>query len=383
MTVFSKREALLHHYVPEFLPHREKELAELEKWFRPLLSEDVNVKVHVYGPMGTGKTVLCNRLGVYLVSEAEKRNIKLKFVNINLAYTPKPYHFMSLLMEKVVGSPGLGVSPEEMLMNIVEKICKEDLKLVIVLDEVDTYIMERRNPKILYMLPRVHELDPRAAGRISLIYVSRRLNWLSRLDEATLDTLGRTAAVKLDKYGIREIEDILSYRVEEAFKPGVVPPEIVEFTAQISYSCGGIRYALELLLGAGTIADSEGSSDVKAEYVRRVHAGIPKGTNGAIYLDELSLHKQLLLKAVMGSLRSGRSAYVTFEEAYHLYEVECELIEEEAENMDTIRSFVEDLRSSGYILVKRREEDILLGMEYPFDRLYEVLVKTMEEARKQ
>ena len=316
-------------------------------------------------------------------SEAEKRNIKLKFVNINLAYTPKPYHFISLLMEKVVGSPGLGVSPEEMLINIVEKICKEDLKLVIVLDEVDTYIMERRNPKILYMLPRVHELDPRAAGRISLIYVSRRLNWLSRLDEATLDTLGRTAAVKLDKYGIREIEDILSYRVEEAFKPGVVPPEIVEFTAQISYSWGGIRYALELLLGAGTIADSEGSSDVKAEYVRRVHAGIPKGTNGAIYLDELSLHKQLLLKAVMGSLRSGRSAYVTFEEAYHLYEVECELIEEEAENMDTIRSFVEDLRSSGYILVKRREEDILLGMEYPFDRLYEVLVKTMEEARKQ
>jgi len=383
LAVFSKREALLHHYVPEFLPHREKELAELEKWFRPLLSEDVNVKVHVYGPMGTGKTVLCNRLGVYLISEAEKRNIKLKFVNINLAYTPKPYHFMSLLMEKVVGSPGLGVSPEEMLINIVEKICKEDLKLVIVLDEVDTYIMERRNPKILYMLPRVHELDPRAAGRISLIYVSRRLNWLSRLDEATLDTLGRTAAVKLDKYGIREIEDILSYRVEEAFKPGVVPPEIVEFTAQISYSWGGIRYALELLLGAGTIADSEGSSDVKAEYVRRVHAGIPKGTNGAIYLDELSLHKQLLLKAVMGSLRSGRSAYVTFEEAYHLYEVECELIEEEAENMDTIRSFVEDLRSSGYILVKRREEDILLGMEYPFDRLYEVLVKTMEEARKQ
>ena len=72
--------------------------------------------------MGTGKTVLCNRLGVYLISEAEKRNIKLKFVNINLAYTPKPYHFMSLLMEKVVGSPGLGVSPEEMLMNIVEKI---------------------------------------------------------------------------------------------------------------------------------------------------------------------------------------------------------------------------------------------------------------------
>jgi len=240
LSVFRKREALLHHYVPDFLPHRQEELERLKKWFEPVLSEKVNMKVHIYGPMGTGKTVLCNRLGRYLVDEAERRGVNLKFININLAYTPKPYYVMSSLMEKVVGNPGLGLGPEEMLINVVNKICSEDMKLVVALDEVDTYIMEKRDPKILYMLPRVYELDPRAAGRISLIYISRSLKWLDRLDEATLDTLGRTAAVKLEKYGPEEIEDILNYRVEEAFKPAAVPPEIVEFTAQISYECGGI-----------------------------------------------------------------------------------------------------------------------------------------------
>jgi len=377
LSVFRKREALLHHYVPETLPHRERELAELKRWFEPILSDNVNVKVHVYGPIGTGKTVLCNRLGKHLVDEGERRGVNLKFVNINLAYTPKPYYVMSSLMEKVVGNPGLGLGPEEMLINVVKKICSEDMKLVIALDEVDTYIMEKRDPKILYMLPRVHELDPRAAGRISLIYISRSLKWLDRLDKATLDTLGRAAGVKLKKYGLREIEDILSYRVKEAFQPAAVPSEIIEFTAQISYRCGGIRYALELLLGAGVIADSEGSSTVKADYVRRVHAGIPKGANGAIYPDELSIHKQLLLKAVMEGLRSGGSPYLTFEEAYSLYAVQCELQDKEAEDKETIQSYLQDLSSEGYVLLKRRGSEILIGMEYPFDRLHEVLEKAL------
>ena len=380
MSVFRKREALLHHYVPETLPHRERELAELKRWFEPILSDNVNVKVHVYGPMGTGKTVLCNRLGRHLVDEAERRGVKLKFIHVNMAYTPKPYHVMSILMERVTGNPGLGLSPEDMLINVVKEIYKEDLRLVIALDEVDTYIMEKRDPKILYMLPRVHELDPRAAGRISLIYISRSLKWLDRLDEATLDTLGRAAGVKLEKYGLGEIEDILSYRVEEAFRPDAVPSEIIEFTAQISYRCGGIRYALELLLGAGMIADSEGSSTIKADHVRRVHAGIPKGANGAIYPDELSIHKQLLLKAIIEGLRSGETPYLTFEEAYSLYAVECESQDKEAEDKETIQSYLQDLLSEGYILLKKRGSEILIGMEYPFDRLYEVLERALEKS---
>lgn len=34
--VFGKREALLHHYVPDFLPHRWEELERLKRWFKPI-----------------------------------------------------------------------------------------------------------------------------------------------------------------------------------------------------------------------------------------------------------------------------------------------------------------------------------------------------------
>ncbi len=64
--------------------------------------------------MGTGKTVLCNRLERYLMDKVKRRGVNLNFVNINLAYTLSPHYVMSSLMEKVVGNPGLGLGPEEM-----------------------------------------------------------------------------------------------------------------------------------------------------------------------------------------------------------------------------------------------------------------------------
>jgi len=378
--VFKNRRALLHDYTPERLPHRERELADLKRRFKPVIHEDVNVKIHVYGRIGTGKTVLCNRLGVDLTREAAEKGKRLKYVNINLAYTPKPYHVMSQLMEKVTGLSGQGLSPEDALLNTVKALVEEDCKLVLALDEVDTYINEGRDPKILYMLPRVHELKPEAAGRISLIYISRSLEWMRRLDAATLDTLGRAAAIHLEKYSLKEVRDITEYRAEEAFLPGAVPEEIIEFISQISMNYGGVRYALELLLEAGGLAEAEGASTVKAEHVRRVHYSIPKGVNGAFYPSELSLHKQLLLKAIMEGLKATGNPYLTLEDVYSSYRVTCEWNMREPEDEQTIRSYLKDLSLDGYILINRRNGEVYIGMEYPFERLAEIIEETLREA---
>ena len=87
--IFKDKRVLLHDYTPSRLPHRERELKELQRHFEAVLNEDINVKIHVYGKIGTGKTVLCNRLGEDLGREAKKAGKKLKYININLAYTPK------------------------------------------------------------------------------------------------------------------------------------------------------------------------------------------------------------------------------------------------------------------------------------------------------
>jgi cell division control protein 6 len=380
--VFKSRRVLLHDYTPSRLPHRERELKELKNYFDPVLREDVNMKVHVHGSIGAGKTVLCRRLGRYLEDKAAEMGKKLKCVHINLAYTPKPYHVMTKLMDQVsfVESSRSGLSPEEMLAIVAKALSREDYKLVLTLDEVDTYISEGRDPSILYMLPRVHELYPDSACRVSLIYVSRSLDWLRRLDKATLDTLGRVSAVHLGEYGLPEVRDIVGYRAAEAFQPGAVSEDVIDFIARTSVGYGGVRYALELLLEAGGQTEMDLAKMVKAEHVRRAHSLIPKGANGAYYPGELSLHKQLFLKGIIDVLQSRTEPYLSLDEGYSEYRSACEEYDREAEDKHKIQTYLNDLAADGYILLIKGDDGTLVGTEFPVERLAKVLKESLKQA---
>ena len=374
-SVFIDRETLLHDYVPARLPHRERELKRLKHYFEPVISgEAASVKVHLVGGVGTGKTLLCRKVGGIVARESGGR---VKFAYVNLAYAHRPYHAMAEVHRQVLGVPAAGLSPEEMLRNILDYLVAEDASLLVALDEVDAYIAEGRSQRILYMLPRAYELEPKAAGRISLIYASRSLDWLKRLDEATLDTIGRTSAIHLSAYGFEQVRDIVAYRAELAFKPGALDEELIDFVAQISMPYGGVRYALELLLEAGTLADYEGSKSVRAGHVRSAHASIPKGANGALCPEELSLHKQALLKAIYDALNAYGSAYLPVEEAYSLYKVVCEQLNVEPEGEEEARAHIEALSRDGYIMLRAGA----IAVEYPYERTLQIIERLLKKAK--
>ncbi len=75
--VFRDKRVLLHDYTPPRLPHRERELEHIKTSFEPVLCEDLNVKIHVYGKVGIGKNVLYNKLGEELEREAAKAGKRL------------------------------------------------------------------------------------------------------------------------------------------------------------------------------------------------------------------------------------------------------------------------------------------------------------------
>jgi Cdc6-like AAA superfamily ATPase len=288
---------------------------------------------------------------------------------------------MTKLMDQVsfVESSRSGLSPEEVLAIVARSLSREDYKLVLTLDEVDTYINEGRDPNILYMLPRVHELYPDSACRVSLIYVSRSLDWMRKLDKATLDTLGRVSAVHLGEYGLAEVRDIVGYRAAEAFQLGAVSEDVTDFIARTSVDYGGVRYALELLLEAGGQAEMDLAKIVKAEHVRRAHALIPKGANGAYYPGELSLHKQLLLEGVINALQARTEPYLSLDDVYSAYRIACEEYEREAEDKPAIQTYLMDLETHGYVLLVKGDET-LVGMEFPPARLAKALKESLKHA---
>jgi len=379
LNVFKSRRALLLDYIPPSLPHRERQLKELERYFSPVLHEEggMSARVHVHGPMGTGKTALCKRFGEDIVAQAKKLKKNLKYVHINLGYTPKPYQVMTELLDEIsfTETPHSGLSPEEMLIIVLKTLSQKDYFAIIALDEVDTYISEGRDQKIFYMFSRVHELYKDPKPRVSLIYISRSPDWLKKLDRATLDTIGRVSAVQLDQYGLQELRDIIAYRAEEAFKPGAISESIVNFIADIAVSYGGVRYGLDLLLEAGGQAEIDYAKSVRAEHVRRAHINIPKGLNGAYYPSELSLHKQLLLKGIVNTLEGKVDPYTSIEDVYDGYVAVCENRGEEPEDESVTRSYIKDLNQDGYILLKDEGGETFVSTEFPIDRM----AKTLDE----
>jgi len=350
----------------------------LERYFDPVLREGVSAKVHVYGPIGSGKTVLCKRFGSDLEARAAEAGVNLRFVRINLAYTPKPYFILTRLLDKVsfIGGPRSGISPEEMLFNVAQALREEDCTLVLALDEVDTYISEGGNSRILYMLSRIHELYPEPVTRVSLIYVSRSLGWMKRLDPATLDTLGRTSGIHLEEYTSRQMMDILMFRAEEASYPGTVSEKVIRFIIDISRGLGGLRYALELLRESGGVAASYGSSMITSEHVRLGNGRIPKGVNGAYYPSELSLHKQLFLSGVVQALQEIIDPYCTPEDVYEMYRLVCREYSREPKDKSFVPTYLRDLKIEGYIRLE--DNGSLVGTDLPLEYLEEIVEKALE-----
>ena len=142
---------------------------------------------------------------------------------------------------------------------------------------------------------------------------------------------------------------------------------------------GGVRYALELLLEAGGQAEMDHAKTVKAEHVRRANALIPKGTDGAYYPGELSLHKQLLLEGVINALQARTDPYFSLDDVYSAYRIACEEYEREAEDKPAIQTYLTDPERHGYVLLVKGVET-LVGMVFPPARLAKALKESLEHA---
>ncbi|NLE06606.1 MAG: cell division control protein Cdc6, partial [Crenarchaeota archaeon] len=82
-SVFSDETKLDINYIPDRMPHRDKEHRLLMEFFSFLTKypERMAQRVLVTGAVGTGKTALCQRFGAFITTETNKRSIKLRYVH--------------------------------------------------------------------------------------------------------------------------------------------------------------------------------------------------------------------------------------------------------------------------------------------------------------
>jgi cell division control protein 6 len=191
---------------------------------------------------------------------------------------------------------------------------------------------------------------------ISILAVSQKLIF-SMLEESVVSTFRRTNTVELANYDREQLSDLLTARVELAYRPGAVEDGVVDLLADIAASEGGdARFAIELLHTAGQVAEEAGADTVTPENARAAKAHI-KSFVDEVRLSGLDVQKKIVLLAIARCL--GRKAYTTTGEVEECYALACEEYSQKPRAHTQFWNYLKDLDAQSLIDAKRSSEGMV------------------------
>lgn len=241
-------------YQPEKPVGRGAEVQRIVEAVRPVTRRKTPENLLVYGPAGTGKTTCVRHVFDHLEDETTSKSV---YINC-WQYNTRSSLLTELLIQLGYPAPRKGKPVDELLSKIREWLDK-NRGVAVALDEFDQ--LENRTEAI-YDLQLVNE---QAESRLGLIMVSNQHPRQIKLDPRSQSRLN-CQTLEFHSYDAPQLQKILKKRVEQAFKPGTVPNEVLEEIAEtVADNSGDCREALEKLLRAGRKADQEGVSEVSFE----------------------------------------------------------------------------------------------------------------------
>ena len=354
-SVFKDMEKLSFDYVPKELPHRGEDLKKLARIFKTILTTDMTRNVLITGKVGSGKTVISKHFCKNFQKYAIENNKKIDYVFVNCRKRTTESMVMLKIMNHFQKSfPDRGFSTGEMFDILSKNIEKKNTHLIIVMDEVDV-LLKKSGPDLIYTFSRFSEEEEYKKLPISLILISQK-SIIDLLDSSTISTFGRSNTIELDKYNKNQLFDIIKLRTELAFHHNVVDEEIIELISDISSEWGDARFAIEVLLKSGMLADEEANEIISAENVRAAKAGIYSVVTEE-KLRDLDKQKKLVLIAISRILK--KKTFAMTGEVENAYFIACEEFNEKKRGHTQLWSYLKDLDNLGIIEAKKGAKGIL------------------------
>ncbi|MXR52037.1 AAA family ATPase [Halovenus sp. WSH3] len=233
-------------YHPDQPIGRDSEIDRIADAVRPLTHRKKPENLLIHGPAGVGKTTCVKHVFDQLENETSARSV---YINC-WQYNTRSSLLTQLLIELGYPAPRKGKPVDELLSKIREWLDKKR-NVAVALDEFDQ--LEQRT-EIIYDLQLLNE---EADNQIGIVMVSNHHPSKLKLDPRSRSRLN-CQTLQFKPYNQDQLKNILEKRVEQAFRPGTVPDEVIEKIAeQVAENSGDCREALEILLRAGREADLE------------------------------------------------------------------------------------------------------------------------------
>ena len=297
-TIFKDRNVLSPHYVPNHLPHREKEINRIMKVLAPALSQKRPSNLFIYGGTGTGKTATTKHVLRKLMEVREKYGATVDSVYLNCRTYNTKYQVMLKLAQ--IASPNenlLGYAFSHLYEKFLNYVDSRGVIFITALDEIDKI---KDLDELLYSLTRAN--DVLETGHVCIIGISNKVTFKQKLDPRSKSTLCQEEMI-FPPYNAEQLRAILLERCKEGFKEGTYMESAVALAAALAArESGDARYALRLVLKAGEIAD-ETNGKVTEECVKKARIAVEEDVVVEL-INALPQHQAIVLYGI--ALLSGQ-----------------------------------------------------------------------------
>lgn len=266
--LFLDKKALTTSYTPDTVPHRDDQIHQLASILSPVLRNERPSNVFIYGPTGSGKTLVMQHVTIELRHIAEKNNVPLHIVYVNckmkrVADTEYRLlaHLSNLLGKEV---PPTGLPTVELYKIFFNRLEERGGTVILLIDEIDA-LVKKVGDELLYNFTRINQEVHKA--KIAIIGVSNDLSFTDSLDARVRSSLSEEELI-FPPYNALQLQDILTQRASLAFNKGKISDGVISKCAALaSQEHGDARRALDLLRVAGELAERANSPIVTEEHV--------------------------------------------------------------------------------------------------------------------
>ncbi len=318
-SIFVNRDLLSSNYIPNYLPHREKEISDIVFPLSLALKDSLPSNIVIYGKPGCGKTASTKIVGKELRNKAFEINKKISFVYVNCHTARSVISIFKAISNEIFTFDKIGFngrSLDYVYSKFLSFLDKKHMNLVVCLDEVD----KLGDEKVLYLLSRIN-CDLKVS-KVSIVLISNDIGFIKSLDERIKSSLSLENIV-FPPYNAGELQDILYQRAENALKKDCIDSDVIPLcSALAAQEHGDARRALDLLRVSSDLAERSGSEMVTKRFVKLAKNKIEFDQIVEV-VRSLPMQSKIVLYAIILRIenkdRSGISGGVNTGEVYSYY----------------------------------------------------------------
>jgi len=352
--LFIDREAMRPTYMPEILPHRDKEVSILASILVSALKDETPSNVFIYGKTGTGKTAVTKYIGKELLKKGEETGKHVNFIYINCEIVDTQYrllqnianHFIDEWSERI---PFTGWPTDEVFAKLKQMIEKQGGVTVIILDEVD----KLKGDEALYNLSRINSDLNKA--KVSIVGISNDLKFTEFLDPRVKSSLGEENLI-FPPYDAGELQDILNQRVHIALKNDVIDGDVVPLcSALAAQEHGDARRALDLLRMSAELAERSKALKITKKFVKLAQNKIEIDRIMEVVRTLPTQSKLILLAVILQeehNKKTGTAGAITTGEVYSIYKELCKKTRTDILTQRRVADLVSELDMLGVITAR-------------------------------